>query len=115
MNKLLLPLLLILSASGFAQSNLDYMDVFQLEWISDPQISVDGQKIIYTRNYNDVMADQNFSNLWIVNFDGCDNRPLTTGNHNDFAARWSPDGKRILYKSNKDGSVQLYLIWIGHK
>ena len=61
-----------------AQSKLDYMDVFQLEWISDPQISADGQKIIYVRNYNDVMADKSFSNLWMVNFDGSDNRPLTT-------------------------------------
>jgi acylaminoacyl-peptidase len=73
------------------------MDVFQLEWISDPQISPDGQKIIYVRNYNDVMTDQTYSNLWIVNFDGTDNRPLTTGNHSDFSPRWSPDGKRVLY------------------
>ncbi len=85
------------------------MDVFQLEWISDPQISPDGQKIIYTRNYNDAMTDQTYSNLWIVNFDGTDNRPLTSGNHNDFSPRWSPDGHKVLYKSNKDGSVQLYL------
>lgn len=95
-----------------AQNKLDYMDVFQLEWVSDPQISPDGQKIIYVRNYNDVMADKSFSNLWVVNFDGSDNRPLTTGNQNDFSPRWSPDGKRVLYKSSKDGSVQLYLRWL---
>jgi acylaminoacyl-peptidase len=97
-----------------AQEKLDYMDVFQLEWISDPQISPDGQKIMYIRNYNDVMTDQTYSNLWIVNFDGTDNIPLTSGNHNDYSPRWSPDGKKVLYKSNKDGSVQLYLRWLGN-
>lgn len=112
MNKILLPLLILSFASVHAQDKLDYMDVFQLEWISDPQISADGQKIIYARNYNDVMADQSYSNLWTVNFDGSDNRPLTTGNRNDFSPRWSPDGKKILYKSNKNGSVQLYLRWL---
>jgi dipeptidyl aminopeptidase/acylaminoacyl peptidase len=106
----LLPFLFFLE--GKSQNKLDYMDVFQLEWISDPQISADGQKIIYVRNYNDVMADQSYSNLWMVNFDGSDNRPLTTGNQNDFSPRWSPDGKRIVYKSNKGGSTQLYVRWL---
>lgn len=105
-------LFLLISAGSFAQEKFDFMDIFQLEWISDPQISPDGQKIIYARNYNDVMTDQTCSNLWIVNFDGTDNRPLTTGNHNDFSPRWSPDCKKVLYKSNKDGSVQLYLRWL---
>lgn len=112
MKKILTSFLFLTTLCICAQEKLDYMDVFQLEWVSDPQISADGQKIIYVRNYNDVMADQSFSNLWIVNFDGTNNRPLTSGNHNDFSPRWSPDGKRILYKSNKDGSVQLYARWL---
>ena len=112
MKKIIWIILVLISTSSFAQEKFDYMDVFQLEWVSDPQISPDGQKIIYTRNYNDVMTDQTYSNLWIINFDGTDNRPLTTGNHNDFSPRWSPDGDRVLYKSNKDKSVQLYLRWL---
>lgn len=95
-----------------AQEKFDFMDVFQLEWISDPQISPDGQKIIYVRHYNDVLTDKSYSNLWIVNFDGTDIRPLTSGNHNDFSPRWSPDGQKVLYKSNKGGSLQLYLLWL---
>jgi len=112
MKKILFPILFLIINEGVSQNKLDYMDIFQLEWVSDPQISADGQKIIYVRNYNDVMSDKSFSNLWIVNFDGSDNRPLTTGNQNDFSPRWSPDGKRVLYKSTKDGSVQLYLRWL---
>jgi acylaminoacyl-peptidase len=44
--------------------------------------------------------------------DGTVNRPITTGNQKDFSPRWSPDGKRILYKSTLDGSAQLYMRWM---
>ena len=88
------------------------IDVFQLEFVSDPQISPDGQHIIYRRNFKDIMTDRNLSNLWICKFDGSDNHPLTTGNQNDRSPRWSPDGKRLLYISNKDGSSQIYLRWL---
>lgn len=105
-------MLIIISTNAVSQEKLSYLDVFQLEWISDPQISLDGQRIIYVRNYNDIKTDQAYSNLWIVNFAGSNNHPLTTGNHTDFSPQWSPDGKKVLYKSNKDGSTQLYLRWL---
>ena len=85
---------------GQVKSNLELIDIFNMEYVSDPQISPDGNKIIYVRNFKDVMTDKNLSNLWIVNFDGTKNRPLTTGNQNDFYPRWSHDGKKIIFKSN---------------
>lgn len=112
MKKSFIAMLIIISTNAVSQEKLSYLDVFQLEWISDPQISLDGQRIIYVRNYNDIKTDQAYSNLWIVNFDGSNNHPLTTGNHTDFSPQWSPDGKKVLYKSNKDGSTQLYLRWL---
>ena len=51
------------------------------------------------------------SNLWIINFDGSENRPLTTGNRNDSAPRWSPDGKRLLYVSSVDGTSHMQSDW----
>lgn len=35
----------------------DRMDVFQLEWVSNPNISPDGKRVVYVRNGMDVMAD----------------------------------------------------------
>lgn len=115
MKTYLLPLVfLILVHYSKAQPSdkFELTDVFDLEFVSDPQISPDGQKIIYVRNFKDVMTDNNYSNLWIVNFDGTKNRPLTTGNQNDFSPRWSHDGKKVVYKSNKSGAVQIYLKWL---
>jgi acylaminoacyl-peptidase len=87
-----------------------------MEYVSDPQISDDGSKIIYVRNFKDVMTDKNLSNIWMVNFDGSHNRPLTVGNQNDYYPRWSHDGKKIIFKSNKeDHKMKLYMMWLDTK
>jgi len=88
------------------------IDVFQLEYASDPRISPDGKQIVYVRNFMDIMKDRRRTNLWIVSTDGRRHRPLTTGNQNDGVPRWSPDGTRLLYASTRDGSYQLYLRWM---
>ncbi len=88
------------------------LDVFDLEFVSDPQIAPDGEKVVYVRNFKDIMTDKNLSNLWIMDFDGKNHRPLTSGNQNDNSPRWSPDGSQLVYRSNKGGSSQLYLLWV---
>ena len=110
-NLLALILLLIPIRSSFSQlsNKLEPIDVFDLEYVSNPQISSQGDKILYQRNFKDIMTDSNLSNIWIVNLDGSDNRPVTTGNSNDFSPRWSNSGKMFTYKSDLDGNTQLYL------
>tara|TARA_B100000073_G_scaffold346908_1_gene359559 strand:+ start:1 stop:1845 length:1845 start_codon:yes stop_codon:yes gene_type:complete len=55
------------------------------------------------------MTDKSLSNIWLVNFDGSNNRPITTGNNNDFSPNWSNSGKMFTYKSNRSGKTQIYL------
>ncbi len=93
-------------------THFQLMDVFELEWASDPQISPDGQQIVYVRNFMDVMSDRRRSNLWTISTDGRDHRPLTSGLDNDASPRWSPDGKRLLFTSNDGGSTQLFVRWM---
>ncbi|MEW6209406.1 MAG: S9 family peptidase [Acidobacteriota bacterium] len=99
-------------AAAQGKKNLAAADVFNLEFVSDPQISPDGRKLIYVRQFSDIMSDRNYSNLWIVNLDGSDNRPLTTGLRSDASPRWSPDGTRIIYISDQDGMAQIYQRWM---
>ena len=104
---------LFISASVGAMANakpLTYEDIFSFEEVSDPQFSLDGKHIVYTRIFADIMTDSKYSNLWMVSFDGKNHRPLTRGNFNDSRPRWSPDGRKILFASNRQGSVQLYTI-----
>src|SRR5262245_49321957 len=55
-------------------ARLSVTDVFNLEFASDPQISPDGRRVVYVRQFADIMSDKRCSNLWIINFDGTDNR-----------------------------------------
>src|ERR1043166_2757477 len=88
------------------------IDLFDLEIATEPQISPDGAKVVFVRNFNDIMKDRKRSNLWIVDHDGSDLRPLTAGNENDNSPRWSPDGQRLLYASTSDGAAQIYVRWM---
>ncbi|MTB52314.1 S9 family peptidase [Lewinella sp. W8] len=106
-------LFLVFSGTLMAQSSVfEPIDVFDLEYVSDPQIDPDGQRVIYVRNFKDIMTDRNLSNLWVVNFDGSDPRPLTSGAHNDYSPRWSPSGDRLVYLSTREGRPQIYLRWL---
>ncbi len=112
---LILFVLMIFASSSHSQSSdkLELLDVFNLEYVSDPQISPDGKQVVYTRNFKDVMTDKSHSNLWMVDFDGNNNRPLTVGNQSDYAPRWSKDGSKLVYLSNQaDDKVKLYLMWM---
>ena len=113
MNKKLTFLItvLVFQSFSFSQSSkkLDPIDIFDLEHVSNPEISPKGDKILYQRNFKDIMTDKSLSNIWIVNFDGSNNRPITTGNKNDFSPKWSNSGKMFTYKSNIEGKTQLYL------
>ena len=62
-----IPFLIILPLSSEANDSLpffDPMDVFELEWATDPRVSPDGKTIVYVRRSNDIMKDQQRSNLW---------------------------------------------------
>jgi len=87
-------------------------DIFDYEYVSDPQISPDGKVIVYVRNFADIMTDKRYSNLWMIKFDGTDHRPLTSGNFNDSSPRWSPDGTQLIYISNRDETTQIYKRWM---
>ena len=81
-----------------------------LEWeqAGSPQISPDGDTIIYTRRRVDPVNDGFTSELWIMNADGSRHRFLTRGG----AVTWSPDGERIAFMRSVDGKPQIFTRWM---
>ena len=91
---------------------LQSIDVFQLEYADDVQISPDGSQVAYVRVSHDIMTDRARRNLWLVNSDGTNNRPLRSESKSSMSPRWSPDGTRLAYVSAAEGSPQLYVRWM---
>jgi dipeptidyl aminopeptidase/acylaminoacyl peptidase len=84
----------------------------EMESIGSPLISPDGNNILFTRGWVDKKNDQSRSNLWIVDIDGTRIRELTHGNWRDFSPAWSPDGKKIAFLSDRDGTTQIHVLWL---
>ena len=75
MQTLLVTFVLALMMSPLANSKenlaeFEPMDVFELEWATDPRVSPNGKTIVYVRKSNDIMKDRERSNLWQVSLDG---------------------------------------------
>ena len=65
--------------------------------MSDPQVSPDGKHILYGVSYTSVEDNRSVRNLFICNLDGSDNQQITTSGKSINNARWSNDGKKIVF------------------
>ena len=87
------------------------MDVFALEWASDPRISPDGTQVAYVRQSFDIKSDTRRRMIWLVDRDGGNHRPLVGGNASQASPRWSPDGKRLAFVSADGDGAQIHMYW----
>jgi len=87
-------------------------DIFNLEYVSEVQVSPNGKYIAYVRRSNDIMSDSSRANVWLASVDGKSHRPLLSSKKNYYSIRWSPDGSRLAYLSNEEGKPQLYVRWM---
>jgi dipeptidyl aminopeptidase/acylaminoacyl peptidase len=86
-------------------------DLFKFKRVADPQISPDGKWVAYVITTVDLPANKSASSIWLAATDGSTRRALTNApGKKDKHPRWSPDGKQILFESNRSGDGQLWLI-----
>jgi acylaminoacyl-peptidase len=104
--------LALLTISAFAADVFTTSDLWSLRTVSDPTITNDGKRVIYTLTWADSMTDSFYTNLWIVGADGKDARPLTSGKFKDTSPQLSPDGRRLAFLSNRSGKSQIHMLWL---
>src|SRR5579884_1648402 len=80
--------------------------------LSDPQISPDGSLVAYVVTPVAQAHEHPTAEIWVVPFVGGEARRFTRGPRADSAPRWSPDGRRLAFISDRDqgGKSQLYVI-----
>ncbi|MFN2325429.1 MAG: prolyl oligopeptidase family serine peptidase [Gemmatimonadales bacterium] len=103
---------LVVASSLSAQQPRDRLtlaDYLDFEDVQNPQLSPDGQQIIFTRRWIDKVNDRWESSLWIMDADGSRLRFLVTGSD----VQWSPDGRRIAYLARGEpAGTQLHVRWM---
>ncbi|MFT6048964.1 MAG: dipeptidyl aminopeptidase/acylaminoacyl peptidase [Patiriisocius sp.] len=105
-------LLFTIQLNAQNKKNFEPLDVFQLEYTGDPQISPDGHWILYLRTGFDIMKDASARNLWLLSSDGSVHRKLTSSQENERQGRWSPSGDRIAFVSGSEHGNEVYVYWL---
>lgn len=73
-------------------------------WAARPELAPDGKRLLYSS-----YRGRQWHQLWLTTPTGQSPLPLTFGAFDRRQARWSPDGKQILYISNETGNTTLWL------
>jgi dipeptidyl aminopeptidase/acylaminoacyl peptidase len=87
-------------------------DLYELRWADDPRLSPDGRTAAFVVWSTDRETNDYTASIWLVALDGAAQpRRLTRGKKQDVAPRWSPDGSRLAFASNRDSKAkQLYVL-----
>ena len=87
-------------------------DITRIRWVSDVQLSPNGLQVAFVVTTLSEERDEYLSNIWTVAVDGGAPRRLTRGDKRDAVPRWSPDGTRLAFVSERQGHKrpQLYVM-----
>lgn len=90
------------AAGGLSPDQLAMM-----ERVSDPRLSPDGHRVLYSVRATDWAGNRGVSSAWVVEADGTSRR-LAASDGGATSARWAPDGQSIYFLSSRGGSGQVW-------
>ena len=76
----------------------------ETNWKARPDFSPDGKRMVYAS-----YLGQAWHQLWVMPAAGGDAFPISYGVFDNTNPRWSPDGSKIAFISNRDGNTSLWV------
>jgi dipeptidyl aminopeptidase/acylaminoacyl peptidase len=117
MNPRLAALLLLAVAMPLPASASDDRfgpaDLDRIADLAEPDLSPDGEFVVYSVTVTERDSDARQSDLWRVRYDGRERVQLTaTPAHDESQPRWSPDGRAIAFLSDRGGEDAATQLWL---
>ncbi|MDQ6780830.1 MAG: S9 family peptidase [Candidatus Eremiobacteraeota bacterium] len=85
-------------------------DVYRLRIVSDARLAPDGRQASLTVTFADKEKDEYRSLIALVDIQTGRLRELTTPDKKSWGARFSPDGTRLAFLSDRSGAAQLWVL-----
>ena len=98
--KMGLALLLTMAASHPVAGQVESGGPHAIRMVGNPTLSPEGDRVVFAW----------IGEIWSAKIDGSDLRRLTTNDANDKQPIYSPNGERIAFVSNRNGSNQIYVM-----
>jgi dipeptidyl aminopeptidase/acylaminoacyl peptidase len=107
-----------LAAAAFVASatphGLTATDLVGFARLSEPALSPDGRRVVYTLRETDLAANRGRTDLWLLDLDDdAPPRRLTSHEENDGAADWAPHGQGVFFLSSRSGTPQVWYLPLG--
>src|SRR6185437_1626882 len=84
--------------------------VYGFSMAGDPRVSPDGKQVVHALSRANQETKKDTSQLWLCDIDGDNRRRLTWSGERNGGARWSPDGSRIAFVSDRIKKSGIFLL-----
>ncbi len=91
-----------------APRGLTAHDLVNLERVSAPTLSPDGQQLAFVLRQTDYDNNRGQTSIWLQPWDGGAARRLTAQGSSAGSPQWAPDGRSLYFLSSRSGSMQVW-------